>query len=68
MEYSFFLFSKIADLYLNTDYEYDNLFDDLKKLYHTFQNSEHNVDTKPEYECMVEFFKANTEFGELIIE
>ena len=68
MEYSFFLFSKLADLYLDTEYEYDLLFEDLKTLYHTFENSEHNVDTKPEYECMVDFFKANTEFKQLITE
>jgi hypothetical protein len=59
MEYSFFLFSKLADLCLDTDYEYDLLFEDLQQLYGAYLVSEYNVDTQTEYECMLDFFKAN---------
>jgi hypothetical protein len=68
MDYSFFLFSKLADLHLDTDYAYDDLYEDLKHLYQVYQHSEYNVDTKGEYECMLDFFKANTEFNQLITE
>ena len=66
MDYSFFLFSKLADLHLDTDYAYDDLYSDLLLLYSSYQVSEYNVDTKGEYECMLDFFKANTEFNQLI--
>lgn len=65
MDYSFFLFSKLADFYLDTNYAYDDLYKDLSILYESYENSEYNVGTKPEYECMLDFFES-TDITQLI--
>jgi len=59
MSYSFFLFAKLHDVVLGvSDEPYDNQYDDLVVMYDMFMSSEYDVDTKAEYECMVEFFQS----------
>lgn len=57
--YSFFLFSKLFDVFIGVDYEYDTLFGDLQGLYEHYYFSDYNNPDKGEYETMVDFFNAN---------
>ena len=59
MEYSLFLFSKLYDVFVGVNYEYDLLFEDLQGLYKRFLESEYNKPNVNEYDCIVEYFKAN---------
>lgn len=56
MNYSFFLFSKLADVCINTNFEYDILYEYLTLLFEEYEDSEFNVSTLGEYECMLNFF------------
>jgi hypothetical protein len=59
MNYSLFLFSKLYDVFVGVNYEYDFMYEDLQSLYKVFDDSGFNNPNKPEYECIVEFFEAN---------
>lgn len=59
MNYSFFLFSKLADVCIDTNFEYDILYEYLILLFEEYENSEFNVSTQGEYECMINFFNNN---------
>lgn len=58
--YSFFLFSQLVLLkgFVNTTTEYDVMYDSLYHLYEEFLESPYNVDTKSEYNCIVEFIES----------
>jgi hypothetical protein len=55
MNYSFFLFTKLYDIIIGEQYEYDSMFDDLKGLYREYDASEFNDSTIDEYQCMTNF-------------
>lgn len=57
MNYSFFLFTKLFDVIIDVNYEYDALFEDLQTLYEGYQVSSFNDPNKGEYECMVEYLQ-----------
>ena len=57
--YSFYLFTKLFDVVIGVDYEYDYMYEDLKYLYTLYNESIYNVDSKGEYECMWQFFYDN---------
>lgn len=59
MNYSLFLFSKLYDVFVGVNYEYDLLFADLQLLYVEFEASKYNEPNAGEYECMVDFFQNN---------
>jgi len=57
--YSLFLFAKLyEDIFGKSEEDYDTQFEKLSKLYEDFTlGSIFNVDTKSEYECMVDFLE-----------
>lgn len=53
------MFAKLHDVVIGvSDEPYDNQYDDLVVMYDMYVSSEYNVDTKAEYECMVDFFQS----------
>lgn len=59
MNYDVYLFSNLIKYY-DTEFEqlpYDEQWDKLPTLYEGYDNSKFNVDTKGEYECMIDFLK-----------
>jgi hypothetical protein len=59
MNYSFFLFTQLYNEIIGIQYEYDLLYEDIKKLFYDYQLSSFNDRYKPEYECIVAFLKHN---------
>lgn len=59
MNYSFFLFIKLFDVFIGVNYQYERLFEDLQNLYEQFNTSKFNNPERGEYECMVDFFTSN---------
>jgi hypothetical protein len=58
--YSFFLFYKLYSLIVKVDnYAYDVLFDDVLSWYIQYDSSKYNDGNKPEYECILEYIRAN---------
>lgn len=58
MNYSFFLFCKLYELYKDfEDVEYDLQFQFLSDKFHRYVLSDFNVVMKGEYECMIDFIK-----------
>lgn len=57
MEYSFFLFSKLYELYFPEDneLEYDLLFDRLTILYQDYYTNSYNDVFRSEYSCMRDY-------------
>jgi len=55
MNYSFFLFTKLYDVIIGVQYEYDLMFDDLNDLYREYEASEFNDSAIDEYQCMTNF-------------
>jgi hypothetical protein len=55
MNYSFFLFTKLYDVIIGEQYEYDLMFDDLNDLYREYESSEFNDSAIDEYQCMTNF-------------
>jgi hypothetical protein len=55
MSYSFFLFTKLYNVIIGEQYEYDLMFDDLKDLYREYDVSEFNDSAIDEYQCMTNF-------------
>jgi hypothetical protein len=60
--YSFYLFSKLFDLHIGHNYEYDLMYQDISNLYFIYQRSKYNNFGWPEYECMSAFFIDNMEY------
>lgn len=56
-EYSFYLFCKLKDIISPSEEAYDLQYSDDKLLFEEYQYSSFNVDTKGEYECIVDFLK-----------
>lgn len=59
MDYSLFLFTKLYDVIVGLNYEYDLMFGDLQVLYKDYSESAFNDPNKGEYDCMVDYLKAN---------
>jgi hypothetical protein len=59
MNYSLFLFSKLYDVVIGFNYEYDLMYADMQTLYKVFEDSGFNNPNLPEYECILEFLKEN---------
>lgn len=53
--YSFFLFSKLFDVIIPNEHEYDLLYADVCTHYGKYCDSEYNDPNQPEYGCMVEY-------------
>jgi len=53
--YSFYLFCKLRDLIIPSELEYDLLYSEDMVLFEMYGNSPFNMDTKGEYECIVDF-------------
>jgi hypothetical protein len=62
MNYSFYLFSKLFDVIIGHEYEYDLMFQDITNLYKLYEISTHNDENLPEYECMVNFLRNNLDY------
>jgi hypothetical protein len=62
MNYRFFLFSKLFDVIISIEYEYDLMFEDLQILFEEYDTSSYNDSNESEYECIVKFFKHNLEY------
>lgn len=58
MKYTFYLFSKLFDAYFKKEYEYDLMYEDLCQFFIWYQLSHHSEQSKGEYECILDFFKA----------
>lgn len=58
MNYSFFLFCKLAELIHPTYLEYDVQFAVLTRLYEEYKESGFNIAYVPEYECMEDFLNS----------
>ena len=59
MDYSMYLFSNLIKYY-DAEFEelpYDEQWDSLPTLYEGYDNSKFNVDTKGEYECMIDYLQ-----------
>lgn len=62
MNYSEFLFSQlfmnhVTDKGITTEIEYDLIFETVKSSYEAFNNSEFNIDTVSEYDCIIAYLK-----------
>lgn len=62
MNYSFFLFSKLFDVVISHDYEYDLMFNDISILYQIFLETEYNNPNEDEYSCIVKFLRCNVDY------
>ena len=54
-DYSFYLFTKLYDVIIGEEEEYDIMFENLMGLYEEYSGSEFNEPSLPEYDCMVKF-------------
>lgn len=55
MNYSFFLFSKLYDLYFPSEIPYDILHTEVCQSYEDFIASPYNVEDKSEHDCMINY-------------
>ena len=53
--YSFFLISKLFDVYHHRDAEYDLLFEEVEWAYIDFNKSQYNDSNKSEYDCICDY-------------
>lgn len=60
MNYSHFLFTQLFYALFPNELEYDKIFPIIEQLYSDYENSEYNVDTKGEYECMADFLQIQS--------
>ena len=59
--YSFFLFSKLYESVNGISEEpYDLLFSEIAQAYSKYVSSSYNDSYEPEYECMLNFLKSNS--------
>ena len=61
-DYSFYLFSKLFDVFIKQDYEYDLMYQDISNLFFLYKHSKYNNENVGEYECITGFFKDNLEY------
>lgn len=54
-DYHFYLFTKLYDVIIGTDIEYDLLFELLVELHEEYEMSHFNDGKLPEYDCIVNF-------------
>ena len=54
-DYSFYLFCKLRAIILPSDEPYDLLYSEDKLLFEDYDNSPFDIDSKGEYECMVDY-------------
>lgn len=54
-DYNFYLFTKLYDVIIGEESEYDLMFDHLVDLYQEYEISHFNDGRLPEYECIVNF-------------
>ena len=68
MNYSQFLFSQLLVAMVDTKYpiNYDILYDVSKIMYRDYDESNHNVSDKNEYDCMVDYIQCNIEWNACI--
>ncbi len=57
MTYSEFLFSQLFMDHITHRNEYDLIFSEILRHYELFLISDENVDTKSEYDCIVDYLK-----------
>lgn len=64
MTYSEYLFGQLMQAYLHCtgNIPYDRLFEETIALHKCFENSEENIETKNEYECMEKYIRNNELF------
>ena len=62
MNYSFYLFSKLFDVIIRHEYEYDLMFRDITNLYKTYEMSTYIDEDLPEYDCMTNFLTNNLDY------
>ena len=53
--YSFFLFSKLFDVYHPREIEYDWLFEEVEWAYIDYNKSKYNDSNKAEYQCICDY-------------
>jgi hypothetical protein len=54
-DYHFYLFTKLYDVIIGEESEYDLMFDHLVDLHEEYEMSHFNNGKLPEYECIVNF-------------
>ena len=59
MNYSFYLFSKLFDVVINLECEYDVMYEFINDLFNDFEFSKYNDSNLGEYECIVKFLTEN---------
>lgn len=67
MNYSHFLFAMLLQDYFREDKEfqevpYDLLYEELEDLYNCFYDSDENIETKSEYDCISNYIVNNESF------
>jgi hypothetical protein len=60
IDYSLFLFIKLFDWVHKPNVCYDTEFEEVMRMYEHYNNSPYNNPNKDEYECMVNYLKANS--------
>ena len=63
MNYSFYLFSQLFDVFHTTDATYDEKFKEISKMYQDYLTSKYNNPNYGEYECISSYL---TEHAPLI--
>ena len=63
MDYSFYLFSQLFDLYHNTDMPYDIKYTEVLNMYKDYLLSDYNSPNYGEYECMCKYLSENIPMG-----
>lgn len=54
-EYSFYLFTKLRVIIIPSNEPYDILYLEDISLFKEYENSKFNIDSKGEYECMIDY-------------
>jgi len=63
LSYSEYLFGQLMQSYLSCgNIPYDRLFEETKALYKCFEDSDENIETKGEYECIERYIRNNESF------
>lgn len=63
MNYSQYLFGQLMQAYISCgNIPYDRLFEETIALHKCFEDSDENIETKNEYECMEKYIRNNESF------
>jgi hypothetical protein len=63
MTYSEYLFGQLMQAYISCgNIPYDRLFEETQALHKRFEDSDENIETKNEYECIEEYIRNNELF------